>query len=305
MIKRNLVLAAGLLGALSLTAPIGHTRGDGGWHAGYGQAYGHGNSWRHGRRALRKLRRVDADEDGKVTLEEFVIRSRTRFLELDADGNAELSAEELTKPMREQADYKVRLLMKTYDADGDGKITQDEFAAKSRKRFATRDFNGDGKISDDELPPRRQKNKSKHYGGDASAPGDAASAAQHGKGPKHAGQYRGGRHGKYGRGQRHQVRSIEKVLEYSGRRFARYDTNADGVIEASEILDRGRERRVYYQRRRLHVLDANKDGTISSDEFLAGPKERFAVMDLDDDGAITADDLPPRMARRWKVKTSK
>jgi Ca2+-binding EF-hand superfamily protein len=94
-------------------------------------------------------------------------------------------------------------------------------------------------------------------------------------------------------------------LEYIGEKFARYDTNADGVIEAEEVQDKGTDRRAYYQRRRLHVLDTNKDGTISKDEFLAGPKERFALMDLDDDGAITADNLPPRMARRWKEKTSK
>lgn len=37
------------------------------------------------------------------------------------------------------------------DANGDGKITQDEMAAHMQARFAERDANGDGQLSEDEL----------------------------------------------------------------------------------------------------------------------------------------------------------
>ena len=300
MSKRSMIIAAGLvgaLGALAITASISHSRsGGGGWHAGYGHAYGYGHDRRHARRGLRKLRRVDANEDGKVTLEEFVIRSQTRLVELDTDANGELSADELAKPMLERADYKVRRMVKRFDADGDGKITQEEFSAPARKRFAKRDFDGDGKISDNERPPRRQKN--------ARGAGNASASSQpQEKEPRHTrGQHRA-RHGKHGRG--HHVRNLKEVLERRTERFAIYDGNSDGVIETTEIIEKGSDRRSYRLRRRLHVLDINKDGSVSKDEFLAGPKERFSVMDLNDDGAITADDLPPRMARRSKEKTSK
>jgi hypothetical protein len=53
----------------------------------------------------------------------------------------------------------------------------------------------------------------------------------------------------------------------------------------------------------MHVHDTNTDGSVSKDEFLAKPKEHFSMMDLD--GAITANDLPPRMARRCTEKTDK
>lgn len=304
MSKRSMIIAAGLvgaLGALAMTASISHSRGGGGWHAGYGLTHGHAHNRHQVRRGLRKLRRVDADDDGKVTLEEFVIRSQTRFVELDTDANGELSADELAKPMVERADYKVRKMMKRYDADGDGRITEEEFSAPARKRFAMRDFDGDGKISDDELPPRRHKDA--RGAGDASAADDTASTERQEKEPRHTRGHHGTRHGKHGR--KHHVRNLEEVLQRRVERFAMYDGNSDGVIEASEIIEKGSDRRSYYLRRRMHVLDVNKDGSISKDEFLAGPKERFSVMDLNDDGAITADDLPPRMARRWKEKTSK
>ena len=113
MSKRSMIIAAGLvgaLGALAMTASISHSRG-GGWHAGYGHAYGYGHDRRHARRGLRKLRRVDANEDGKVTLEEFVIRSQPRLVELDTDAHGELSADELAKPMQVRADYKVRRMI--------------------------------------------------------------------------------------------------------------------------------------------------------------------------------------------------
>ena len=95
------------------------------------------------------------------------------------------------------------------------------------------------------------------------------------------------------------------MLEYRSEKFTRYDSNDDGVIDAAEPREKGSKRRDYYKRRRMHVLDTNKDGSVSKDEILAIPKEHFSMMDLDGDGAITANDLPPRMARRGKEKTDK
>ena len=95
------------------------------------------------------------------------------------------------------------------------------------------------------------------------------------------------------------------MLEYRSGKLTRYDSNDDGDIDAAEARERGSKRLGYYKRRRMHVLDTNKDVSVSKDEFLAKPKEHFSMMDLDGDGAITANDLPPRMARCWKDKTDK
>jgi len=117
---------------------------------------------------------------------------------------------------------------------------------------------------------------------------------------KHALGHNRTRQGKHGRG--HHMRNLKEALEYRSEKFTRYDTNDDGVIDAAEAREKGSKRREYYKRRCMHVLDTNKDGSVSKDEYLAKPKEHFSMMDLDGDGAITADDLPPRMARRWKEK---
>jgi len=98
---------------------------------------------------------------------------------------------------------------------------------------------------------------------------------------------------------------MEDVLEYCSGKFTRYDSNDGGVIDAAEAREKGSKPRDNYKRRRMHALDTNKDGSVSKDEFLAKPKEHFFMMDLDGDGAITANDLPPRMARYWTDKTDK
>lgn len=55
------------------------------------------------------------------------------------------------------------------------------------------------------------------------------------------------------------------------------------------------ERVDFATQRLLKRLDANGDGRVSKEEFERHAKERFAMLDLDDDGQITASDLPPRM----------
>jgi Ca2+-binding EF-hand superfamily protein len=47
----------------------------------------------------------------------------------------------------------------------------------------------------------------------------------------------------------------------------------------------------------MHRSDADKDGRITLDEFTARAAKRFATLDLNNDGRIAADDLPP--GERW------
>jgi Ca2+-binding EF-hand superfamily protein len=90
-------------------------------------------------------------------------------------------------------------------------------------------------------------------------------------------------------------------------RFARFDRNNDGVIDAAEAeaATTSRMKQGPMQGMGARALerlqsqyDTNRDGKVTRDEFLAEVKRRFAEFDLDRDGRITDADLPPMMRGR-------
>ncbi len=100
-------------------------------------------------------------------------------------------------------------------------------------------------------------------------------------------------------------------------RFARLDKNGDGILDASEIEAAVKERIGGWQghsRRRgedrghgdraegFVRMFGDKEGKVTKDAFLAEAKRRFTQMDLNNDGKITDDDLPPMMRGQGVLK---
>lgn len=77
------------------------------------------------------IQRLDADGDGRITLEEIRAPLEQRFAELDANG--------------------------------DGVIDLEEFSARAMERFAARDADGNGVLEGDELPARGERHHRHRY----------------------------------------------------------------------------------------------------------------------------------------------
>lgn len=305
--RKSLMLTAGAVTVLSVIAFGALAKGapDHGYHHGKGWFHGehfHGKGWhgKHGlKRKLRKLKRIkklDTNGDGSVTLEEFLKPREERFAKLDTEGKGSLSAEQLVARQQAELDYKIRRILKRYDAEAEGRITREKFEKPARERFAERDFNGDGVISDDELPPRGKRHASSSEGSDERAGSD--DEARHEK-RRHEGRRHHYRH--HGKGW-HGKRNLEDVLKRVNRRFDRLDLNKDGVIDKAELSGNRPAKIAFEQRRRMHILDTNKDGAVSKEEFLAKSQKRFSMLDLNGDGKISAEDFPPSAARFWEGK---
>lgn len=146
----------------------------------------------HGDRAMPHdmITAQDSDNDGSLSLAEFLAPKESRFAQLDANKDGTISAQEyaaappandaMAKRVTEwqaKANEAEKALMvarksqhfRALDADGNGSISQDEYLATSKLKFAALDENGDGKV--DAPRPRfghdmdRTCEKSDHYRG--------------------------------------------------------------------------------------------------------------------------------------------
>lgn len=123
-----------------------------------------------------------------------------------------------------------------------------------------------------------------------------------------------GHHGEMERGgfmQRWRGMSAADNDTRTREQFARLDRNSDGVIDAAELEAAFAERMNERQGRRgqsadgggrgermLRRFDANRDGKVTREEFDASVRKRFAEADLNNDGRISDEDLPPMMRGR-------
>jgi Ca2+-binding EF-hand superfamily protein len=97
-------------------------------------------------RAERMFDAIDADGDGNVTASEIDQMRTQRFDRLDRNDDGVLRAREIER-MRARARRMMEDRVETADADGDGKITQTEFAAMPKTLLVEGDADGDGNLT--------------------------------------------------------------------------------------------------------------------------------------------------------------
>ena len=139
--SRILIVATGLAVSAAAVATAYADSGDRGMRRGEGP------------RMERMFERADANEDGVISFEEFSSRGAERFTSADADGNGEITVEELTAAIeRNQHRRRAERMIERFDMDGDGVVTVAEIEDRQQKMFALADRDNSGSIEESELP---------------------------------------------------------------------------------------------------------------------------------------------------------
>jgi hypothetical protein len=91
----------------------------------------------------------DTNNDRVISYEEFSVKQRSRFAQLDADKNGKPSLDEFTAEVQSKPDKlaKETTRFASLDKNQDGSLTPEEFEAPRRKQFDDMDANCDGQMS--------------------------------------------------------------------------------------------------------------------------------------------------------------
>jgi Ca2+-binding EF-hand superfamily protein len=158
--------------------------------------------------------------------------------------------------------------------------------ARAGQRFEALDADKDGKISRDEFAAGRMGGPLCMTGPDDE---DAAAACPMGTGP-HGMMGAGGMGGPGARGKMHHAFHT-RMAEYDPEIFKRLDADGDGKLSSTEF---GMQKVHDAARSVMHEsmfarLDKNEDGALTRDE-MPDPATRLDAMDANDDGTVTRDE---------------
>jgi Ca2+-binding EF-hand superfamily protein len=301
------LMVVGTVAAVSQPGPRWHRGGEGMFGEWSGHKGRHARGPHRGMSPMMRLKALDADHDGTITLAEFLAPSDKRFTSQDKNGDGAIDATEAGAAVRERYEFAMKRMLHRFDKDKDGKISLEEFRRSARDRFSLMDLDDDGTITAADMPPRmrdriaawkerREARKSAKDGETATKAPDAK--APDTKAPDAKGEDASGPKGKRGRG----PVTLDRMLERRDAAFKRLDRNGDGFIDKADMDAIVNEHVDYWVRRFMHRYDQNKDGKVTKDEYQRFSRERFAMLDLNDDGKITEDDLAPWMRGRGILK---
>lgn len=266
MKKKTILLIAGVLiaaGGAAAVAGVGEKRGRFGHGPGMGPMFAHmgGHGFGFGRGG--GLKALDADNDGVITIEEALAARTPVFARIDTNGDGAIDAQEIEAEVNLNVQYWTQAMVHRHDRDGNGVLSKEEFGKKDRKdRRADR-------AEDDKNDDRGERVRRRH------------------------------RHGWHGHGHHrvkwHHGRRGERKM---GRSFEKMDLNSNGTLEASEIETAIKPRVTRRVNRMISRYDQDNDGRVTREEFEKPTRDRFAMRDINKDGRISEEDLPPMMRGR-------
>lgn len=108
-------------------------------------------------RSTMRFQRLDKDQSGGLSFEEFSTMLRMRLSNADANNDGKVTKDELSAAFGKMgAQNMADRFMQRFDIDGDGALTSDEIQTRQKRMFARLDRNGDGKLELNEMPKPRQ-----------------------------------------------------------------------------------------------------------------------------------------------------
>jgi Ca2+-binding EF-hand superfamily protein len=314
MARKDLLLgtvAAGLL-LVGAAAPAFAAKGEG----------------RHGERGAAMIERLDTNKDGKVSLDEFKTNVSATFKTFDADGNGQVTKDEIKarhdafkdarKAVRDAADADKATAREALqaagpfmlpgagkmfdraDTDKNGTLSEAEVLASAEKIFARRDSNKDGALDTADARPMKGK-------------------GHHGKG----GDQRAERMLKRLDTNNDGKVSQQEMLAGATQTFERFDADKNGEVAKAEV-DAKREafrdaRKAFREvkttdgeakqaarealrdarmdrmgARMFERADADKNGTLTKAEMETAANAMFKQRDSNGDGFITMDEVGKR-----------
>jgi Ca2+-binding EF-hand superfamily protein len=161
-------------------------------------------------------------------------------------------------------------------------ISVDALHAKSTEIFSRVDADGDGLISFDEFAGHDPKHRGRH-------------SDRHRRGA----DYRGEEGERSSRHETAMSRYQTAMSQMDPALFESLDSNANGVIEASEFSSRAlAEARASIMKQQTFArMDVNDDSVLTPEEF---PPSRLAGLDTDGDGEITREEMRDGRAEHWR-----